>query len=88
MARGPGRMFDPSDPATAAVIAMADHSRSTGTVVRDGREVEVPVTVIPSHYRPDGRWCRWTGSRTAEPHGWCPDRCQAPEAPEAKQPMI
>ena len=78
MARSPGRMFDPADPATAEVIAMADHSRSTGTVVRDGREVEVPVTVIPSHNRPDGYWCRWTGARTAEPHGWCPDRCQAP----------
>jgi hypothetical protein len=49
----------------------------TGTVVRDGREVTVPVTEIPQHNRPDGRWCRWSGARTAQPQGLCPDRCQA-----------
>ena len=49
-----------------------------GTVIRAGREVTVPVAPIPQHNRPDGRWCRWSGCDTAEPHGWCPDRCQAP----------
>jgi hypothetical protein len=49
-----------------------------GTVVRDGQEVTVPVAPIPQHNRPDGRWCRWSGCTTAEPHRWCPDRCQAP----------
>jgi hypothetical protein len=50
---------------------------ASGTVVRDGQEVTVPVTTIPQHNRPDGSWCRWSGVTTAEPHGWCPDRCSA-----------
>ena len=56
--------------------------RRAGTVVRDGREVTVPVAPIPQHDRPDGRGCRWSGCDTAEPHGWCPDRCQAPAGPD------
>lgn len=49
-------------------------------VVVDGRTVEVEpgrAKPIPTHDRPDGGWCRWSGANTLHPAQDCPDRCLA-----------
>jgi hypothetical protein len=59
--------------------ALGEHE--TGAVLRPGpdglEEVTVPLVTIPSHHRPGGAWCRWSGMRTADQDGYCPDRCQS-----------
>jgi hypothetical protein len=76
-----------AEAAHAALVALHTHRHGlgdaeTGTVLRAGpdglEEVTVPLVTIPSHHRPAGAWCRWSGMRTAEPAGLCPDRCLAP----------